>query len=139
MQIINDKPPMYEEANKLFRLDELKLGTIFAYGDTIYNPFKVELTQDLLVHEMVHSDQQGHNATVAKLWWMLFLGDPEFRVSQEVEAYAAQWSFLCAMTKDRERRAKFLYSFGSMLSGPMYGSVISRTEAMKRIREKAGK
>lgn len=129
-----EKPPIWEEANAFFRLEELKLGTIFTYGDTIYNPFNVELTQDLIVHEEVHMAQQNNDPTVAKLWWQRYMADPAFRLQQEVEAYGAQYRFICWTVKDRNAQARQLFQLAGFLSGPMYGSVTSQREAMSAIR-----
>lgn len=137
MRITYEKPPIYDEANAFFKLEELNLGTIFTYGSTIFNPFRGELTQDLIVHESVHMEQQGHDDTVAKLWWQRYFLDPEFRLSQEVEAYGAQYKYLCTIFKDRNRQARHLQSLAQMLAGPMYGGIITVNEARKLIREHA--
>lgn len=134
MKVSNQKPPIWAEANELFKLDELKLGTIFAFGDILYNPFNVILTQDLIIHESRHMDQHRHDENVANLWWKRYLAEPEFRISQEVEAYGDQYAYLCKTTKDRNVKARYLYKFGDMLAGPMYGSIITPAEAREKIR-----
>lgn len=137
MKISLEKPPCYEEANKFFKLEELNLGTIFTYGDTLYNPNNVPLTQDLIVHEMVHSEQQAHSDTGGKLWWQMYLADPEFRLKQEIEAYGAQYRYICTIQKDRNAQARTLHKLSKMLAGPMYGTITSSSEASKLIREYA--
>lgn len=137
MKISNEKPPIYDEANALFRLDELKLGTIFTYGDTLYNPSNMPISEDLVEHEMTHAHQQQHDETVAGLWWKRYIDDPQFRLDQEVEAYAQQYKFLCKTQKDRNKRARMLHQIATMLSGPMYGNIVTHTEAMRRVREYA--
>lgn len=137
MKISNEKPPIYDEANALFKLDELNMGTIFTYGDTLYNPSKILLTQDLIAHEEMHAHQHQHDETVAKLWWKRFIEDPQFRVDQEIEAYGAQYKFLCNSQRDRNKRAVILHRLAGMLASPMYGNIITHSEAQRRIRESA--
>ena len=133
MKISFDKPPIYDEANELFHLNTLKLTPVFTYGDTIYNPSRLDIKPDLAVHEEKHAEQQKHNATVAKLWWKRYLADPAFREEQEAEAYSAQYQYLCTLTKDRNKRFQYLHALAVQLAGEMYGNVITYSKALKRI------
>lgn len=137
MNLSNTKPPCYDEANAFFELEKLKLGTIFTYGDTLYNPDNLEIAQDLIVHESVHAEQQGHDDTVAKLWWQRYLADPDFRLDQEAEAYAAQYDYLCTLHKDKNARYRILLRLTKMLAGPMYKLEMSTADVMTKIREKS--
>lgn len=137
MKISQEKPPCYDAANELFKLEELNMGTIFTYGDTLYNPSNVVLTQDLLVHEEIHSHQQENNDTVAKLWWQRYVTDPAFRVEQEAAAYGAQWVYLCRQSRDRNKRAQILHTLAGQFASPMYGRTVTHTTAMRLIREHA--
>lgn len=134
MKIIIDKPPIWEEANKLFKLEELNLGTVFTYGDTLYNPFGADLSDDLIAHEEQHAKQQQHDDTCAKLWWKRYIEDPEWRLSQELEAYGAQYKCICRQQKDRNKQAKKLWELATILSGPMYGNMIQHGVAVQQIR-----
>jgi hypothetical protein len=93
----------------------------------------------LLIHESIHSSQQEGNETIGKLWWQKYLQDSEFRASQELEAYAAQYGFIKVQIKDRNRQDKHLRELAKMLSSKMYGSIISFSEAMKAIKNQAAK
>lgn len=104
--------------------------TVFAYRDAIYNPNNVPITPDLEVHEAVHLKQQG------KLpidWWIKYLTDPQFRLEQEIEAYRAQFTFICKVVKDKNKRYKILLKIGEFLSGPLYGNLITKKQAMDEI------
>lgn len=136
-QISLEKPPIWDEAVKYFQLDG-RYGTIFTYGDTIYNPFKVHIPDDLIHHEEVHVKQQAAFEGGPETWWKRYFDDVEFRVSQEVEAYGAQYKFICKNVKDRNRRNDHLVELAHMLSGPMYGNPVSFFEAMNRIRKSSG-
>lgn len=132
MKILTENPPVYE--------DIIKAGlkptnyTIYAYGDTIYNPNKVMIPQDLIVHESVHMKQQNYNDNDAKIWWERYLTDNLFRIEQEVEAYSAQYKYVCTLYKDRNKRDKMLRQLAQFLSSPMYGSVLDVKESYKLIK-----
>ena len=131
MQISLGKPPIYNEAAKAFTLTGAE---VFTYGDTLYNPGHGEIQDHLLVHEEVHATQQNHNDADAAIWWKRYFEDVNFRVDQEVEAYGAQYKFICKKVKDRNQRSKYLFLMAQHLSSPMYGSVITHSEAVKAIR-----
>lgn len=134
MKIVYEKPPIWDEANKHFKLQK---GVVFTYGDTIYNPDGAIITPDLLIHEQTHSKQQEYNNTVAHIWWLKFFEDPQFRLEQEVSAYAAQYRYICAKVKDPNARDRNLRELGRQLSGPIYGNIITHYAAMQAI--KAGR
>lgn len=129
--MILGKPPIWEEANKAFQLRE---GVVFTYGDTLYNPEAIQIPRDLMIHEETHAKQQEYNETVAKIWWMKYIEDPEFRLSQELEAYRAQYKYICSIIKDRNARDRNLRTIAKILASPMYGSIISESEALKKLR-----
>lgn len=129
-----EKPPIWKQANELFKLDQLGLGAIFTFGDTIYNPFHIEVTDDLEAHEAVHEIQQREFPGGPKAWWDKFCEDPAFRIDQEAKAYRAQYLFL------RKKKARSLneqhniaHMLAGLLAGPMYGNVITSPDAMRRI------
>ena len=67
--------------------------TVFVYGDTIYNPSGDKIPPDVVVHEEVHMRQQREYAS-PDMWYALYIHDKDFRLTQEVEAYAVQYQFL---------------------------------------------
>lgn len=131
MNIVNEKPPIWDECNKAFKLVH---GTVFTYGNTLYNPDGIEIPQDLLVHEQKHAQQQQWNETVAKLWWLKYLEDPQFRLEQEVAAYAAQYRYICSVVSDRNARDKNLRILAGMLASPIYGNLIHQLMAANAIK-----
>lgn len=136
-EVLVERPPMWDEVAAAFEL--AGHTPVFAYGDALYNPYNVPLPQDLLVHEAVHMGQQDHTRVGAGLWWKRYILDSDFRVAQEVEAFGAQYRWACGnVSKDRNKRARWLNLMATSLSGPMYGSPISRGEALSRIRKESG-
>ncbi len=134
MKFTTERPPIYDEANKLFGLEEHGYKAVFTYGDTCYNPSGCEIDSFLIRHEETHMEQQDANGDVAAMWWKRYIQDPEFRVDQEAEAYGAQYKLYTQQERRRDMRAQYLWGLAKMLSGPMYGKAISHSEAMKAIR-----
>lgn len=128
MKISTQYPPNYKEIVAAFPVVERQRIAIFGYGDTLFNPFEITLSQDLIIHESEHARQQAHNATVAKLWWTRYISDSQFRLEQEIEAYGAQLEFL-GKDANRANRKKYLRIVGDMLGGPVYGNMIKPKEA----------
>ena len=121
----NIPPPVYERAKELWGVDFDSV--VFTYGDTIHS--KSPLSADLLAHELVHVRQQtliGRDE-----WWMKYFADPQFRLEQETEAYRAQYKWFMGNLTNREGVARMLVWLASLLSGEMYGKLITRSEAIK--------
>ncbi len=132
MKIVHDQPPII---NAIFHAGmNPSESAIYAYGDIIYNPSGKSIDEHYIVHESVHCRQQGDNPDV---WWGRYLTDSYFRISQEVEAYAEQYDFICKTVKDRNRRNTTLWHFATVLSSPVYGSVIGTQSAYTMIKSKA--
>jgi len=102
----------------------------YTYGFICYSPR--ELSRDLIVHESVHARQQGSNPDE---WWQKYGEDIPFRYSQELEAYKAQYKYICAQLGDRKA---FFYAkrFASDMSAPMYGDMCNYQQALYDILRK---
>lgn len=136
MHILSQRPPNYDQLKEAFGFNDKKI-VYFTYGNIIYNPHGKSITDDLIRHEQIHGEQQQYDPLIAKLWWERYLIDPEWRIEQEGEAYGAQYDFICQKVKDRNLRVKYLHKFAEALSGPLYGNVISHSEATIKIKEYA--
>ena len=132
MQIKIEYPPIYEDIISAGM--QPHSGTIYTYGDTIYNPGRVEIPEYLMIHEEVHSKQQGADPDA---WWGRYLIDQYFRVDQEGEAYAKQYDFMCKKIKDRNQRNRLLIDLSKILASPVYGSCVTTSGAMEIIRKKS--
>jgi len=129
IEIVKDFPPNYEKIKEI--LGEAQEGTFYCYGSKIYNPSGIQIPEDLIYHEAIHTNQQGDKADE---WWDKYLKDPKFRMEQEIEAYGEQYKWVSNRVKDRNQLAKFLFKISSILSGKMYGNAISYGEAEARIK-----
>lgn len=131
--IIEDFPPIWDKviaAGMRPNPDTV----LFAYAGAIYAPRAKNISNDLLVHEGVHLDQQGDDADA---WWDRYIQDAYFRIDQEAEAYAEQYDFLCHDIKDRNQRNMILHRMAIQLSGAMYGNVITHSAAKTMIKSKS--
>lgn len=133
-KVVEERPPVYESCCAVFRVTP---RTVFTYGDVLYNPFKLHLSDDLVEHEKEHMRQQRNNPKDAALWWGRYLREPLFRVDQEARAYGRQYAFLASRSSDREQLAKWLSQLAATLSGPLYGSCVTHEEAAKLIKQHA--
>lgn len=134
MKIVNTKPPafIWERCKAMFTFNEDT--TVFTFADVLYNPGNATMIDHLIVHEEVHAQQQSHDEIAAKLWWLRYFEDSKFRIDQEIEAYNAQYKFICTKIKDRNARAQALHQLATYCSGAMYGNAIVYSEAIARIK-----
>lgn len=130
MLIKHEYPPNYEEIQEHFPEADYDSGTLFTYGDTCYCR---EITPDLIAHEEVHVKQQL--AMGVEKWWGRYYVDVEFRLSQETEAYRAQWKWIESNIKDRNTRDRFFRHIVNALSSSLYNNLISYSEAFKLIKK----
>lgn len=127
MKQSNSIPPIYQRCKDAFGIDWDK-GVIITYGDTIYCKFP--LPYDLLEHEKVHIRQQEE--TGADEWWERYFLEPDFRLSQELEAYRRQVIALKEYMFDKNKRFK-VYNFIWKSMADMYGGMCTLEEAKKLI------
>lgn len=128
MRILHTLPPNFAAINRAFNVRGKSV--IFCYGSTIHNPSRIDVTPELIAHEMVHSEYQGNDP---KGWWESYIAEPKFRLAQEIVAHCAEF---CAF-RDRGR-ADMLDKISERLASPMYGSLIDLAEARRIIMVGAG-
>lgn len=129
--IRQDWPPRIEQIEA--RFGKLPDSVIFAWGDTIFVPGGAMLPPWLLEHELTHLDQQKDFGGVDP-WWDRYLIDDGFRLEMELEAHQVEYKMFCRAHPDRNLRVQYLHSIASRLSDELYGSVITKGDAIKRIR-----
>ncbi len=83
VKVIYALPPMWAEIRAAFPGADIAT-TIFAWGEDIYNPGKVEITPPLAAHERVHAIQQRGEP---EAWWREYIAVPQFRLDQEIPAH----------------------------------------------------
>lgn len=130
MKISKENPPNWKEIQQ-FLYPDTGSNAIFCYGDTVYNVPTDTLRDDLMVHEQVHSVQQGIDP---KGWWDKYLTDSQFRLGQELEAYGSQYAFLKTIVP-KNNHWRVLYDLARDLSLPIYGLNIIHADAESKIRK----
>jgi hypothetical protein len=133
MEIVIDRPPIYDEAAKVFPLQGRE---IFAWGDKIYNPGGFNIPPWLVAHETVHAVQQLDETGEydPESWWARYLVDIEFRFQQELEAHQEEYTSFCLNNKDRNKRLQYKRLVARKLAAPLYGNMITAFDAMRRIK-----
>lgn len=130
MNIIYDYPPNYKAIAEAFNIKGNE-GIIFTYGNSLYVPGgeRISLDKPLIKHEEVHSRQQKKMGVGA--WWERFIEDPNFRFTQELEAYREQYRAMAGLTL--QQRLGYLDHISSDLSGEIYGNLMTKNEATAAI------
>lgn len=121
MKFSNEKPAIYDRLRASFGIS---WGTIvITYGDTIYS--KYPISEDLTIHEQTHIEQQAELGPEA--WYDEYLSNPEFRLTQETEAYRNQIHFIRSNYPRDQRRKLEQHIYHSMAT--MYGNMCTEEEA----------
>lgn len=129
MKYSDQKPPNWDKLVHLFGADWKH--TIVTYGDTFHACRRP--TEDLEVHEAVHSRQQGADPAA---WWERYYKDAEFRFEQELEAYREQYKFMQKNTRDRNLLLRMRDRLARDLSSPLYGKCVKFEDAFCMIAQK---
>lgn len=131
MKIVKSFPPNIETIRAIL---EPTPDAVYAYGDTIYNPSGKELSPDIILHENIHSKQQGINP---EGWWAQYLADCNFRFKEELEAYGHQYAFAQEHVRNKKLLEWAKESMALALSSEAYGRLCTYGEAESKIRNYA--
>lgn len=123
-------PPNYDKIEAVF--PSCKGRAIFAYGETIFNPFNLKLTPDLVEHEEVHSLRQGDNP---EGWWEKYLTDRDFRLEEELVAYAVQINWMAQFITPIELR-RYKTAIAITVASSLYKLDITPTQARNQLRRR---
>ena len=107
-------------------------NVLFCYGDTIYNPGGIEVTPSLIAHETVHSERQGDQPGP---WWHAYLRDSRHRMKEEILAHMAEYTEILSTNPNRAARRRHLSHIAHRLAGPLYGRLISLSEAKAAVKD----
>lgn len=129
MNIRHELPPIWDRIIEAGMNPDPRTVAV-TMGDTVYIPGGWDMSDDLIEHEKTHTAQQGSDVDG---WWEKYLSDKTFRLQQEIEAYRAQYRYICAHVRDRNKRFNYVRAFAQSLSGPMYGNIISIPTAISLI------
>lgn len=130
MQVIVDKPPNFDAILEVFP-QAADPGVMFCYGNTIFSPSSEYVPPQLIAHEEIHSGQQ--RLMGVETWWDRYLVDVSFRYKQELAAHIVEYHDFIRFTKNRQMQRSYLAAVAKRLSGPLYGGVVSYSEAILAI------
>ncbi len=137
MMIVHAYPPMIDEIDKAFKTRGKDV--IYCWGATIYAPHSDSISPALQAHEAVHRDQQA--AGGPEPWWRRYIDDTAFRQQQEIPAHRTKYQRHAKQANAdqqvpgfRSRRLYHLHHIASRLSGPLYGGLISRADAIETLK-----
>lgn len=128
MRIVIDYPPLFDEIDACFRVRG-KHGVLYAWGDRIYNPSGVHVSDELIAHERVHGTRQGSDITG---WWRRYMAEPAFRLEEEIAAHRAEYEWLAGHGSRNERRAA-LKRVAARLASPLYGRMVTPADAKRAL------
>lgn len=134
MRVIRDRPPLFDEIDARFNVRGKPI--LFAWGDRLYIPSgSLDVAPHLMAHEEVHGARQGTAEPGIILWWKSYLNDREFRLDEEILAHRAEYQSLISHSGGRQQRRRHLAITAARLAAPLYGRMISVSEAKKVICE----
>ena len=132
MEVVVAPPPNFEDILRVFPLAS-RPGTLFTYGQTIYNPSGIVIPGQIKAHEAVHGQRQGTNEEEIRNWWARYLEEPVFRLEEELLAHRAEYRAFRGWTKDRNAVARQLDYIAQRLCGPLYGGLLTYAAARRMI------
>ena len=130
MRIVRDYPPLMDEIDAKFHVRGKPIT--YAWGTTIYNPLNLVIPPQLIAHEAVHGQRQGRDIVG---WWRRYIDDVAFRLAEEIPAHRAEYLNLVEGQPNRQQRRQALKITAKRLAAPLYGRVVSRTQAAMILRQ----
>lgn len=132
MRVIKAFPPNFSRIASTFPVKGIP-GILYAYGDKLYNPSGVSVSPWIEAHEAIHMSRQ--EARGVEEWWGLYLIDPAFRLFEEVLSHKAEFHAYDNWMHNPKKLARYLDMIAKRLSSPLYGSLLSKDDAVKLIAE----
>ena len=139
MEVRFERPPLWAEIDAKFHVEGKPV--LFSWGNIIYNLQGVQIAPELFAHEALHGERQllycepMTNEELIVDWWNRYIQDEAFRYAEELEAHRAEYQFLAAGVKDRNKLNRLLVRTAARLTSPLYGwkrPIYDATKALKR-------
>ena len=115
----------------MFRIYDRR-DVVFAWGDKLYNPYELAIPGHILAHEAVHGGRQGSREPEIRDWWKQYMESHAFRFAEELAAHRAEYIHLMRNAPRKQRRSA-LKQVAERLSSPLYGRMVSPSQARKVI------
>lgn len=126
--VIHDFPPIYHQLEAAFDLQG-RTDVVFAFGEILYNPHRVYIPPEILVHEAIHGQRQVEGPGVYE-WWKRYIGSAEFRLIEEAEAHRAEYRHLLE-NGNRKQRRHALAHVANKFASPLYGKMVTPARARR--------
>jgi len=126
MKIVEGWPPNIDYLAEHF--PKIREGRAYiCYGDTLYNPTGLPISDACVAHEEAHSVRQlaykgGPDAFVER-----YIKDPSFRRDEEAIGYAAELRYLVSRTPGGKWR--FIETLAARMASPLYNLSCTSREA----------
>ena len=142
MIIIYDRPPLWDMIDAKFHVAGRPI--LFAWGDRIYNPERVNVPKELHAHEEIHGARQlqfnsrlAYDSDDARIcqWWYAYIDSAPFRLIEETPAHRAEYQAYCKRHYGGGARRERLTQVASKLAAPLYGSLVTLEQAKQLILE----
>ena len=122
-------PPNIEKIDAILVTKDKKV--YYCYGDTIFNPFNLDIPGLINAHESAHCASQGSDP---EGWWDMYLTDIGFRYQEELDGHQAEMSYQLNMTKDRNQKSSIIMKTALRLCSPIYDYNKTTTQAIKDLK-----
>lgn len=139
MKIIKAFPPNFSDIAAHFPVKG-HTGILYAFGELLYNPSGYNLMPWLIDHEEVHGKRQlstylcdSPSPDSVLRWWRRYMNNPRFRLNEEILAHQAEWKSYLKHTSNKTQQQFYLAQMVERLSGPLYGKLITPSEAAREI------
>lgn len=129
VRLIDDMPWFFPILKLFFPAIDADTVAI-TIGNRIY--CRQDLATDVLMHELTHCEQQRFSLVYGAFWCLWYLFSKRFRLEAEIEAYRTQYDSLIYF-KGKQYADERLQAMARDLSGPMYGRIITFSDALKAI------
>ncbi len=126
---IFERPPLFDLIDRTFGIAGKPV--IFAWGDIIYNPMRIQLTPALKAHEATHARRQNKWLGGPEQWWHDYCSSKAFRLDEEIRAHCVEYRMLIGRNSNRAGRRRALAQTAKRLASPLYGGFISTANARK--------
>lgn len=139
--VVSGLPPNIDEVDAVFHCRDLDV--FYSWGDRVFSSHGQVVPPALLAHEQVHCDRQLVHSGGVVGWWRAYIADPAFRLDEEVLAHRAEYRWWAArpgadrpVIGFRSGRLYHLTHIAKRLSGPLYGNLITLSDAKQVIERK---
>jgi hypothetical protein len=146
MRVVEALPPNIDQVDAAFGVRKIldRHPVYFSWGDKVFSPKGGTIPPPIMAHEAVHGARQARLDQdldkAVRRWWDAYIADPAFRLDEEIPAHAAEYEWWRARAHTLRRIKGWrspmdwhLQQIAARLSGPLYGRMISLSEAKRAI------